>query len=88
MSRRSRWLSPPSRVTRARVLPDTAVSVKMLGGDVTGDKTVNNSDAALTKGQIGMPITLADFREDANVSGAITTADRRLVKSLAGHSLP
>ena len=70
------------------VLADTALSVNMLSGDVTGDKTVNNSDATLTRGQIGMPVTNANFREDVNASGSITTADGRLVRSLSGHSLP
>ena len=66
-----------------QVLPDTSLSVNMMSGDVTGDKTVNKSDATLPKGQIGMPVTGANFREDVNVTGAITPADGKLVKSPA-----
>jgi hypothetical protein len=35
-----------------------------------------------------MPVTSANFREDVNVTGSITTADGKLVQSLNGHSLP
>jgi uncharacterized delta-60 repeat protein len=72
----------------AQVLPDTAVSANMLIGDTTGDKTVNNSDVTLTRGQVGLPVTASNFREDVNVNGAITSADVRLVRSDVGHSLP
>ena len=71
-----------------QVLPETALSVNMLTGDVTGDKTVDSSDATLTRGQIGMPVTSANFREDVNVTGTITTAGSKLVKSLIGNTLP
>jgi uncharacterized delta-60 repeat protein len=70
------------------VLPETALSVNMLTGDVTGDKTVDNSDATLTRGQIGAPVTSANFREDVNVTGTITTAGSKRVKSLIGDTLP
>ena len=46
----------------ANVLPDTPVSVNMLIGDTTGNKTVNASDVAQTKGQSGLPVTAANFR--------------------------
>lgn len=71
-----------------QVLPETALSVNMLTGDVTGDKTVDNSDATLTRGQIGMPVTSANFREDVRVTGTITTAGGKLMKSLIGNTLP
>ncbi len=72
----------------SQVLPPTSVSASMLIGDVNGDKTVNNTDAGLTKGQIGMAVTSANFREDVRISGTITSADVREVKGAKGHILP
>ena len=72
----------------SQVLPDTAVSANMLIGDTNGDKTVNNSDVTQTRGQVGLPVTASNFREDVNVNGAITSADVSLVRSNVGHILP
>jgi hypothetical protein len=35
-----------------------------------------------------MAVTSSNFREDVSVTGAITSADVRLVRSAVGHSLP
>jgi hypothetical protein len=70
------------------VLPTTSVSAGMLIGDVNGDKTVNNTDVGLTKGQLGMTVTSASFPEDVRISGTITSADVREVKGAKGHILP
>ena len=51
------------------VLPDTLVSANMLIGDANGDKTVNSVDVSLTRSQLGMPVTSANFREDVRISG-------------------
>jgi hypothetical protein len=74
--------------TTAQVLPDTPVSVNMLIGDTNGNKTVNSSDIAQTKGQSGAPVTGTNFREDVAVSGAINASDIGLVKSRSGFSVP
>ena len=74
--------------TSSQVLPPTPVSANMLIGDVNGDKTVNTTDVTLTKGQIGVPVTSSNFRDDVNVNGTITSADSKQVKSNVGHSLP
>ena len=71
-----------------QVLPDTAVSANMLISDTTGDKTVSNSDVTQTRGQVGMPVTASNFREDVNITGTITSADVSLVRSDVGHTLP
>jgi hypothetical protein len=60
----------------------------MLIGDTTGDKTVNNSDVTQTRGQVGLPVSASNFREDVNIDGAITSADVSLVRSDIGHTLP
>jgi hypothetical protein len=59
----------------------------MLIGDVNGDKTVDRSDVTLTKGQVGMPVTTGNFREDVNVTGTITSGDIKVVKTALGHTL-
>ena len=72
----------------AHVLPDTAVSMNMLIGDTTGNKTVNASDVAQTKGQSGLPVTAANFREDVIPNGAINASDIAQVKANTGHTVP
>jgi hypothetical protein len=74
--------------TSAQVLPDTAVSVNMLIGDTTGNKTVNAGDVAQTKGQSGQPVGAGNFRNDVNVSGSINAGDVAQVKANSGHTLP
>lgn len=74
--------------TFLNVLPDTFVSANMLIGDANGDKTVNNTDVSLTRIQVGMPVSAANFREDVQVTGTINSADVRQVRSANGHSLP
>jgi hypothetical protein len=72
----------------AQVLPATPVSVNMLIGDTNGNKAVSASDVAQTKGQSGLPVTAANFREDINASGTVTASDIAQVKANAGHTLP
>jgi hypothetical protein len=70
------------------VLPDTPVSANMLLGDTSGNKTVNASDVAQVKAQVGVPVTSANFREDLNVDGLMNASDVGLVKANVGHSVP
>jgi hypothetical protein len=74
--------------TSAQALPDTAVSLNILAGDVGGNKTVNATDVSQTKLQSGVPVTAANFREDVVVSGSINATDIGLVKSRSGSSVP
>ena len=60
----------------------------MLIGDTNGNKTVNASDVAQTKGQSGLSVTAANFRTDVNASGTITASDIAQVKANAGHTVP
>ncbi len=71
-----------------QVLPDTPVSMNMLIGDTNGNKTVNASDVAQTKGRSGSPVTAANFRSDVNVNGTITASDLAQVKASVGHAVP
>ncbi len=72
----------------AQVMPDTAISVNMLIGDTSGNKTVNASDVGQTKAQSGLPITAANFREDVIPNGTINASDIGQVKADAGHTVP
>ena len=72
----------------AQVMPDTPVSVNILIGDTTGNKTVNASDVAQAKAQSGLPVTAANFREDINADGTITASDIGQVKADSGHTVP
>ena len=60
----------------------------MLIGDANGNKTVSRFDVTQTSGQVGAAVTTSNFREDVNVTGAITSADVSLVRSNVGHVLP
>jgi hypothetical protein len=73
--------------TSAQALPNTAVSMNVLAGDVSGNKTVNSTDISQTKLQSGNPVSAANFREDVIVSGSINATDVSLVKSHSGSSV-
>ena len=74
--------------TFSQVLPSTAVSTNVLIGDVNGNKTVNATDVALVKSQVGQAVTGSNFREDVNADGSLTTSDVALTKSHVGDGLP
>jgi plastocyanin len=64
------------------------ISMGVLVGDVNGNATVNASDVALTKSQVGQAVGMTNFREDVNAGGTITATDVAIVKSDVGTSLP
>ena len=72
----------------AQVMPDTLISVNILAGDTTGNKTVNSSDVTQTKLLSAAPVTIANFRSDVTANGAINSSDISEVKADSGHSLP
>jgi subtilisin family serine protease len=74
--------------TLAQVLPDTAVSLNILEGDVTASKSVNSSDVTQVKSQSGATVTAANFRADITVSGSITASDISVAKARSGTSVP
>ena len=71
-----------------QILPDTAVRVNLLIGDINGNKTVNATDIAQAKEQSGSAVSAANFRSDVNGNGAITAADVAQAKANAGHVVP
>jgi hypothetical protein len=64
------------------------VAMGVLIGDVNGNASVNATDVALTKSQVGMAVNSSNFREDVNTSGTISSTDVAIVKSDVGTSLP
>ena len=67
---------------------DVPVSMGVLVGDVNGNALVNATDVALTKSQVGQPVSASNFREDVNANGTISSTDVALVKSKVGTALP
>ncbi len=74
--------------SNAQILPDTTVSMNVLAGDTNASKTVSSSDIAQIKAQAGMPVTVANFRQDVTPNGTINASDVALVKSRSGQALP
>ncbi len=71
-----------------QTLPDTAVNAVMLIGDSSANATVNASDVAQTKAQVGVAVDSSNFRSDINASGDINATDVIQVKVNIGHSVP
>ena len=70
-----------------QTLPSTPVTMTCLIGDTSGNSVVNATDVAQTKGQIGAPVSAANFRTDVNANGAINGTDAALVKAHSGESV-
>lgn len=70
-----------------QTLPSTPFTMTCLIGDTNGNSVVNASDVAQAKGQIGVPISAANFRTDVNANGAINGTDTALVKAHSGESV-
>jgi hypothetical protein len=71
-----------------QTLPDTAVTMGVLIGDVNGNSSVNATDVSSAKAESGAPVTSTNFRADVNANGAITASDLSTIKAHSGESLP
>ncbi len=71
-----------------QTLPETAVAMSVLVGDVNSSSNVNAGDISQVKSQSGAPVTAANFRTDVNANGSITASDIGQVKANSGHFLP
>jgi hypothetical protein len=71
-----------------QTIPSVSVSMNVLAGDVDASKTVDQNDQRITNGQVGMPITTSNYREDVRTDGTINSKDVRQVKENLGHNLP
>ena len=72
----------------SQLLPATSVSMNVLLGDTSGNKTVNATDVSQVKLQSGAATSAANFRNDTNVSGTINATDVSQVKLNSGHGVP
>ena len=72
----------------SQVLPDFAVSMRVLAGDTDENGLVDSTDVSQTKAQSGAPVTNGNFREDVTVNGTITGSDISLVKFFGGTGVP
>jgi hypothetical protein len=69
-------------------LPHGDVPFGFLVGDADADRLVAQPDRTLVQGQVGQPVTSANFREDLTADGRIKNADVQVVKTNRGHSIP
>jgi hypothetical protein len=69
-------------------LASVDVNVGFLIGDTTSSRGVNSTDVVQTKGQVGAPVTGANFRTDVSANGTITSTDVSEVKVASGTSIP
>ena len=72
----------------SRMLPTTAVTVKMLIGDTNGDSAVNVSDALQTRNRAGQATDATNFRSDVNLDGSVNSGDTTAVRARSGNSVP
>jgi serine protease AprX len=74
--------------TNSEVLPDTAIRINFLAGDVNANKSVNAADVAAAKAQLGQPVGAGNFRADYNANGTLNAADIAGIKGNLGHGVP
>ena len=65
-----------------------SVSMDVLLGDATANKTVSNTDVASIKAQVAASVTSSNFRNDVNANGTISNTDVSVTKAQVGTSLP
>ena len=66
----------------------TDVVFGFLIGDIDSSRLVDRADTSAVKGQQGLPVTGANFRDDAVADGIIKNSDVRTVKTAQGTILP
>ncbi|MGZ5529523.1 MAG: hypothetical protein ACXWJB_12675 [Limisphaerales bacterium] len=86
-----------SQVSNAQVLTlstsggavsPVSVPIGFLVGDVDGSRLVDQSDLALTRAQVGQPVTATNFWMDVKPTGVIDNIDMRQVKTQRGTAIP
>jgi hypothetical protein len=64
------------------------VTVGVLVGEVTANKSASNTDVSGVKGQVGATVTSANFRNDITANGVISNTDVSTTKAQVGTTLP
>jgi hypothetical protein len=67
---------------------NVSIPMSVLLGDTNANASVNSSDVAQTKGQIGTSVGASNFREDVTVNGEINSSDVSVIKAQTGTALP
>jgi hypothetical protein len=62
--------------------------MSVLIGDVGANGNVGSGDVSQVKGQVGHPVTMANFRDDVNHDGVIDGTDVSTVQKQRGSALP
>jgi hypothetical protein len=63
-------------------------TMPVLLGDVNGNGNVAGSDVNLCKAQVGLELSLDNFRTDVNTNGSVTGSDVNVIKAQVGGGLP
>lgn len=63
-------------------------AMSVLIGDTGANGNVGSGDVSQVKGQVGHPVTMANFRNDVNHDGVINSSDVTIVQNQRGASLP
>jgi hypothetical protein len=77
-----------SGVTNSSGSTNVVIPMRILIGDASTNGSVNASDVALAKSQVGQAIGSTNFKADVNLSGTINASDISLIKSKVGTSAP
>jgi hypothetical protein len=64
-----------------------SVSMALLLGDVTGNRTVNSTDVSQAQFESGHPVTNDNFRADVTANGTINSSDVSTVQAQSGTGL-
>ena len=67
---------------------NVVIPMSILIGDANANGSVNASDVAQTKSQIGQAVDSTTFRSDVNANGTINASDVSIIKSNIGTGLP
>jgi len=68
--------------------PHGDVTFGFLTGDANANRAVEKTDQTEVQGEVGQPVTGANFRDDLNADGRIKNNDVQVVKANRGHTLP
>jgi hypothetical protein len=69
---------------------DVGIPMGVLVGDVTGNRSVTNTDVGQVKGKVNpaAPITVFNYREDVTVNSSVTNSDVGATKAQVGKFIP
>ncbi|HJT82122.1 MAG TPA: hypothetical protein VJ719_13075, partial [Chthoniobacterales bacterium] len=72
----------------SQIMPDTSLQLNLLLGDVTGNRSVSNTDVSSVKTQVSLTVDDSNFRNDITANGGISNTDVSAAKGNVGATLP